>query len=166
MSQCRSYVVNPALTYAFSSVCQNPLENTQRRYICGSRLIPSPLQHSELTHNMVDILAKGKACLPCRARKSVRGFCYHLTVLIPRVFAFRNATVPGHRVADALRISVLANIGRDPRRWTSLKLKLLASPIDFASLRCEESSRALLLSPSASTTFLRAGGRRTSPPRS
>lgn len=44
-------------------------------------------QDNKPTHHMSETLAKGKACLACRARKSVRVLLSYLAVLILPVFA-------------------------------------------------------------------------------
>jgi len=72
---------------------------------------------------MADILAKGKACLPCRTRKSVRGFCYHLTVLT--LCAFQKCDGADHRAAGAPRISVLA-ISERPKKVDVLETQIVS----------------------------------------
>lgn len=144
----------PVLNIRLSSIYQGVLDNNsapRRAGIYVRCLIPCCRQTYPLTtipistNNMVDILAKGKACLPCRARKSVCGFHHHLPVLTLCVFTFRNVTVLDHRAAGAARISVPASIERNLRRWTFSRLKLLVSPIGCASSRCEGSSLPLRL---------------------
>ena len=135
--------------------------HAQRRYICSPRTV---FRSSKLTEIMADILAKGKACLSCRARKSVRNL--GLPRRLDLTTRLRNATVSGHLAAGALRISVLANIGRNPRRRTFSKLKSLVSPIGYVSWKCEGLNLPLLPSPSILATYPHAGGRQTNSPRS
>lgn len=135
--------------------------HAQRRYKCS---FPITFRSSELTAIMADILAKGKACLSCRARKSVRNLGLPHTLVLTTLL--RNATVSGHPAAGALRISVLASIARNPKKRTFSKLKSLVSPIGCVFWKCEGLSLPLPLSPSILETYPHAGGRQTSSPRS